>query len=306
MEFCVLQLLNVHKLLSLQSLSILHCGAGLQPAMARLMHWPLLVLQMSCVHVLPSLQSLATLHGGPQPAIGVAMQLPVEAWQVSVVHEAPSSHTLAVPLHAPAVQTSPLVHSELSLQVAVLLTCWQVPLVHASLSLHKAPGWQPLPQFWIGANWQAPPPPPAATQASVVHALPSLHTTAMPVQTPFLQLSCVVQPVLSLQLPVLSATDAHLPVLASQASVVQARPSSQTVDLPATHLAAAHRSPVVHKLPSSHVAPSSWVVLQLPTAQVSAVQALPSLQSASVLHRAPQPAIGANTHLPLALSQVCA
>ena len=289
----------MHKLLSVQSLSILHCGAGLQPAMAWLTHWPLLVLQMSCVHVLPSLQSLASLHGGPQPAIGVAMQLPVDAWHESVVHELPSLHTLAVPLQVPPEHTSPLVHSELSLQVAVLWVCWQVPLLHASLvhgllSLQAAPGWQLLPQFWIAVNWQLPPPPPPPppwAQASAVHGLPSLHTTGVPEQTPFLHASCVVQPVPSLQLPVLSSVATHWPVVAEQASVVQALLSLHEVVAVGVHAPFWQVSPVVHSKPSSHEVPVSTWMTQVPFWQVSDVHGLLSLQSALTLHAPPQPAI---------------
>ncbi|MBM4345590.1 MAG: inorganic phosphate transporter [Deltaproteobacteria bacterium] len=103
--------------------------------------------------------------------------------------------------------------------------------------------------------------------------------------------------------PSLTLAAPQLPVLASQLSVVQALLSLQTLAVPALQLPVAQVSVLVHKLPSSQGVPLSAVLTHLPLVQTSVVQALPSLQPALSRHCTPQPAMGVDTHLPVALSQ---
>ncbi len=153
---------------------------------------PLLTSQVSVVHVLLSLQTLVVptqtpvwqaslvVHALPSvqtvPLTTAAKtQLPVTTSQVSAVQALLSLHTLAVPRQLPFWQTSPLVHALPSLQAAPLARA-----VKAQLPL-------------------------TASQLSVVQALLSLHTLAVPAQVPLLQMSLAVQATPSLQ-PVPSAT----------------------------------------------------------------------------------------------------
>ena len=72
----------------------------------------------------------------------------------------------------------------------------------------------------------------------------------------------------------------HTPVVPSQASAVQALPSSHTTGTPAWQVpCASHFSPVVHGLPSSQPAPTTSTFVQPFTkSQLSFVHELPSLQ----------------------------
>src|SRR5438093_1512137 len=90
---------------------------------------------------------------------------------------------------------------------------------------------------------------------SVVQALKSLHTSALP--------------------------GPHAPAL--QASpLVQALPSSQALMLPGSHALLTQASPVVQKLPSSQAALLASFTQPIFLSQLSSVQRLPSLQSMAV------------------------
>jgi hypothetical protein len=128
--------------------------------------WPIThlpALQVSLVQLFLSSQSLFCAQFPPQPLIGAWAHWPCE--HESAVQGLPSSQLTAVPEQTPALQISPPVHVLLSVQTA--------PLAAVNV--------QP---------WNC-------EQASVVHGLLSLHTTAVPLQTPATQVSLLVQTLLS-------------------------------------------------------------------------------------------------------------
>ncbi len=152
--------------------------------------------------------------------MGVNTQTPLAGLQLSVVHLSPSSQLTAVPLQAPLVHASGLVHLLPSSQLVVLLAYLQ-----------------PL----------------ALSQVSVVHRLLSLQTSALPpAQLPPLQVSPTVHALPSLQLAVLFSF--LQPLVGSQVSIVQGLPSSQLGAAPPVQVPAAQASPVVQALPSLHAA----------------------------------------------------
>ncbi len=107
--------------------------------LAMFWHAPLLVLQLSEVHGLLSLQSLAapgvhaadlhtspTVHGLPSlHAVVLALYWqPTSGSQASSVHKLPSSHTTCDPgRHTPLVHLSPTEHTELSALHGALSFC---------------------------------------------------------------------------------------------------------------------------------------------------------------------------------------
>lgn len=106
--------------------------------------------------------------------------------------------------------------------------------------------------------------------------LPSLHTTAVPPQEPPAQTSLLVHALPSLQTIVLLVNTQPVPAL--QLSVVHVLPSLQVMVAPGTQALAAHTSPTVQTLPSLHgeVLFTCW---QPATAShASVVQGLPSSQ----------------------------
>ena len=232
------------------------------------------------VHASASLQAA--------PGLAVPTQAPVFALQASFVHALPSLQGPAdgVLLHFPLtlsqlsnVQTFPSsqLTADLPKQVAL---AWQASaLVHASLSLQANPT--------AGVDTHFPPTP----QPSLVHALPSSQN-GVPLHLPPRHTSLIVQLNPSSQLAP-SALTWLQPVLLSQASVVQALPSSQFSALPPTHAPTLHKSPVVHTLPSSQLpaegsctqpslAPQLSAVHTLLSSQFSATPAQPLLPQTSL------------------------
>ncbi len=159
----------------------------------------------------------------------------------------------------------PSEHAAPSSEVCTHLPPVHLSLVHTLLSLHWASAVQVAPQFWILVNthvpgWPppGPPPPPPVLHVSLVQALLSLQTTALPMQAPALQPSVVVQGLPSVQVvPAVAAVVTHLPVAASHESSVQALLSLQLTALPAVQAPAWQVSPAVQLLPSSQAAPVS-------------------------------------------------
>ena len=119
--------------------------------------------------------------------------------------------------------------------------------------------------------------PVTASQLSLVQGLLSLQTTGLPLpHTPPPQTSPVVHGLPSLQAAVLAV--AVQPLTLSQASVVQAFLSSQTVAAPPTQAPALHASAVVHALPSEQGAVLAGATQPLPGSQASVVQGFLSSQ----------------------------
>jgi hypothetical protein len=213
---------------------------------------PTVGLQLSVVHGLPSLQA----RGVP------AMHMPV--WQVSAPlhtlasgHEEPSGTTGL--LQAPSVQMS-LVHGLPSAQSAFTTQGW-----HVGICVF----WQPL----------------TGVQVSVVQALPSLQSRAVPaLQTPFWQVSVPLQTLESAQeVPFSTGVLAH-PKTGSQVSVVQELPSLQSRTVPALQTPFWQVSVPLQTLVSSHGVPFDTGVFVQPVdgLQLSVVQMLLSLQLSAV------------------------
>ncbi len=100
----------------------------------------------------------------------------------------------------------------------------------------------------------------AALQLSVVQALLSLHTLAVPAQTPPVHRSLLVHKLPSLQpAPLAMLVWTQLPVLLSQVSVVQVLLSLHVAAAPA-QTPVVQTSVVVQRLPSSHTVPATTLV----------------------------------------------
>ena len=201
-----------------------------------------------------------------------------------------------VPPHAPAEQTSLLVHGLPSLHGAVLFGLLQAPddgvqtsLVHGLLSLHDfaAPALQPPPEHtsfsvhWLpslhGAVLLVNTHPVAALHESLVQTLPSLQTSApVPTHVPREHLSVVVQALLSLHGATLF--EWTQPLAGLQLSSVHTLPSLQLGAGPPTHFPAEHLSAVVQALPSSHAFVLFVNTHPVAVLQLSFVHGLPSLQ----------------------------
>ena len=92
----------------------------------------------------------------------------------------------------------------------------------------------------------------------------------------------------------------------AQVSNVHGFLSSQTTGL-AAHTPAAHRSPVVQASPSLQVLPSATAVCtHVPLTQFAVTQPLDVVQSVSIVHCDPHPAIGAKAHAPVCSAQLSA
>jgi len=120
-------------------------------------------------------------------------------------------------------------------------------------------------------------PPVVGWQASSVHALPSLHVTAVPPQAPPEHLSLAVHELPSLQGEVL-LMKLQVPCPGLQLSVVHWLPSLQTFVEPPTHVPPAHTSLSVHALPSLQVAVLLVWPQPVPTSQASFVHGFASSQ----------------------------
>ena len=248
----------------------------------------------------PPLHTSPMVHGLPssQDRMLLLCVQPATGSQASFVHALPSSQSTVgattLPLHAPAPQTSPVVHALLSLH-ARLLTAktqpvpgLQLSVVHRLLSLHV----MPVPAHAFAAQMsplvQALPSsqiavlavlrqPDADAHESVVHGLASLQfSVPVELHRPPEHVSPVVQ-----LLPSLHGTALAVylqPVAATQASSVQVLPSLQVIAVP-RHAPALHLSADVQALPSSHVA-TELANTQLPvvTSHESVVHGLESLQ----------------------------
>jgi hypothetical protein len=156
----------------------------------------------------------------------------------------------------------------------------QAPLWQVSLPLHTLASGQGVP-FRTGALEQ----PKMASQASVVHALPSLQSSAVPaVQDPPWQVSLPLQTLPSLHaVPLGTAVFVH-PESGLQASTVQTLPSLQLSAVPAVQVPLWQVSSPLQKLPSRHGVPLATGVAVQPkmASQALAVHGLPSLQSRAV------------------------
>ncbi len=210
-------LLSLHTTLAPPQVPVVHASLLVQAlpssqvvplATAEYTHAPLATLQLSEVQALLSLHTLAvpaqvpllhaslavqalpSLQAVPLAALAKA-QTPVAVVQVSVVQALLSLQTLAVPPHLPAVQASLLVQA---------LPSSQLPPSATAVYTHA-----PL----------------VALQLSVVQALLSLQTLAVPPQTPVLQASALVHALPSLQVaPSVKLVWLHTPLVALHVSVV--------------------------------------------------------------------------------------
>ena len=277
---------------------VVHASLSVQLAVfATLPHLP--ALQASSVQTLPSLQSPALAQLPPQPMIGLKMHEPPAGSQLSVVQLSLSLQSWGVPgVQAPLLQLSLAVHLLPSSHGLVLASnlqptaAAQLSVVQALLSLQTgaAPPTQ-LPPAQVsevvhkllslqGELLLTSLQPVAGSQLSDVHSLPSSQLTAMgAVQPPPLQMSPLVQALLSLQIALLLAL-LQAPVAMLQLSVVHGLPSEHVFLAPDAHLPAAQTSGAVHASLSEH--PLVLLTeLQTPllALQLSLVQGLASSQT---------------------------
>ena len=204
---------------------------------------PLSGLQASLVQTLPSSQNTATttavpLHAPPAHASLVVQALPslqdralllwaqpVAGEQESLVQMLLSSQLTLLPPQKPPLQVSFWLHALPSLQASVLLAKTQLPL--------------------------------AASQVSLVHGLPSLHTATAPgLQAPVAQMSPTVQALPSVHGEVLLLC--WQPSVALHESLVHGLPSSQLRLAPGLHAPAAQTSGEVQTLLSALHGPFSF------------------------------------------------
>ena len=217
------------------------------------------------MHGLPSLQSSA-----PVPTHALFAQVsPVVQLSLSL-----HASVLAVKAHAPATEShASLVHALPSAQRCAVP--WQLPATHASLSVQKLLSVQ-APLF-MGVLLQ----PDVGLHTSAVHGLLSAHVAlfTVPAHALLVQTSFTVQATPSSHAIVFAVLTQ--PVATLQVSVVHRLLSLQLSVAPLHVLLASHTSAVVHALPSLQGAPSpSGVYTQpVPTAQVSVVHGLLSLQT---------------------------
>jgi predicted membrane protein len=264
------------------------------------------------------LQALPSEHA--VPAVAGVLEQPVVAPHASTVQGLPSSHERAVPAaHAPvALQVSaplqalpsehavpavagvvahPVAGSHAS-TVQGLLSLHEsaVPAAHAPAALHVSAPLQALPsEHAVPAVAGVLVQPVAGLHASLVHALLSLHESAVPAaHTPVaLQVSAPLQALPSEHaMPALTGVCEQPPV-GAQASAVQGLLSSHESAVPAVHTPAAlHVSAPLQTLLSAHAAPAETGGKSHPDAGLhpSTVHALPSAQvrGAAVTHT-PEP-----------------
>ena len=193
------------------------------------------------LQVSPVVQALLSVHA----ALLFAVAHPWVGEQLSSVQGLPSLQPLGEPgLHAPPEHESLTVHALLSLQLFEFITY-----------VHPEPAEQP----------------------SVVQVLPSLQLgAAPPTHAPPLQVSLVVQALLSLQDNVFAVLTQPLDGL--QLSSVQGLPSLHTLAAPGTHAPLAQMSLTVQALLSLHARIFAANTQPLPLSQLSLVHGLLSLQ----------------------------
>ena len=274
---------------------------------------PVALLQLSVVQTLLSLQNTAGLNALPaqvpapqtSPVVQALLSLharllmantqPEPGLQLSVVHRLLSLQVMPVPAQAFAAQMSPLVQALPSSQIAALavfrqpVTALQESVVHGlpSLQLSEPPDVHRPPEQ-VSPVVQALPSvqgtllavylqPVAATQASSVQVLPSLHVMAVPRQAPAAHLSAEVQALPSSQAAT-ELANTQLPLAASQESDVHGLESLQFLTAPGTQPEAAQMSPTVQGLPSEQGLALAVCVQPVTGLQLSSVQALLSLQ----------------------------
>jgi hypothetical protein len=168
-------------------------------------------------------------------AFGLATHLPVAASQAPTLHSVSSAEqSTAAPfthLRFATSQTSTPLQGFLSSQSALVVHG------HALVSVVQPPSF--------------------SEQLSALQAMPSLHVSFVPLQTPFAQTSVEVQVCPSLhEAPLGLAGLVHLPVAASHVPARwQLSEATQTTPAEGVQLPFWHASPVVHGLPSSHLTP---------------------------------------------------
>jgi len=215
-------------------------------------------------------QLLLSSHG----AVLFKKTQPVPGVQASVVHGLLSMQIAgAPPAQAPFEQVSAVVQGSLSSQEAALSMLWhpscvsQVSVVHGLSSPQRraAPALQIPAAHWSssvqafpsshGALLNTAVHPTSESQASVVHALPSLQLEGLPLaQAPASQWSPTVQASPSSQAPVTGSWTQ--PWARSQRSLVHGFASAQPRAAP-WHPFAPQVSRCVQRSPSSHAAPMS-------------------------------------------------
>ena len=284
----------VHALLSLHGSLLAVCTQPLTASHESVVQ-PLLSLQLTALpavhtpltHESPLVHTVPSASQGPPSLRGTRLQTPVAAAQVLMAQVvsplvlqvttvfASTTHVwlvklqISVPSHrspfSDAAQSPLLWHW----QVFPPLT--QLPLAHTSPTVHRFPSSQPAVLLVCTQ-------PLVGSQLSVVQGLLSsqvtLTSSAVPTQALPLQVSAVVQALLSLQGSLLALCTQ--PLTASHESVVQPLLSLQLTALP-LHTVSLHASPRLQALLSSHVAKLA-ACTQLPPLQLSSVQTLLSSQ----------------------------
>ena len=205
------------------------------------------------VHVSPSTQSVP-LKQGPPSLAGCASQMPANSLQTPTLQKLSSEEQSrgTPPAHVPAAHSSPTVQKRPSLQGTVL-----------NVVKHPVTG----------------------SQASLVHRLPSLHTSGVPnAHSPLWQVSLPLQMLPSLhEVPLMSGTFAQ-PVAGSQVSVVQGLESLQTGGAPSVHTPLWQVSLPLQRSPSGQSVPFNTGGFSQPKtgSQESLVHTLASSQSSGV------------------------
>ena len=243
---------------------VVHAEPSLQLLVLLAKTQPLLALQLSVVQALPSVQVmlLPLTHEPPEHASPTVQTLPSSQGWVLLLWTQP----------VPVLQLS-AVHSLPSSQLGALPGT-QLPLAQMSMTVHALPSVQKL---LLLVKVQ----PLVVSQASVVHGLPSLQATALPLaQLPPVQVSPLVQALPSVHGKLLLALTQPLAEL--HESLVHSLPSSQLGALPGTQLPPAQVSESVHALPSLQEALLLPKTQPLVVLQLSVVQGLLSLQVMAV------------------------
>jgi hypothetical protein len=230
--------------------AVLHASPAIvQSTAVPVLHVPALQLSF-CVQPL-----LSALHAWPFSAFWSCEQKPLAMTQMSLVHALPSSQPasftqqlgLPVPWHLPALHASFTVQSLPSLHASVLSVYVQLPVAasHASV-VHALPSLHALAAPDV--HW------PLAHLSPSVQALLSVHDVLVlpPTHVPFWQMSLSVHLLLSLHGAPLAAVCVQ-PVLGVQASDVHGFVSSHVIVVPPVQEPPLQVSPSVHLLPSSHV-----------------------------------------------------
>ncbi len=245
----------------------------------------------------PTVQRFSSSQAKPSKFVTVQ---PVAGSQLSLVQSSASSQTMALPIHNPPLQASPVVHTLLSVHTvsSAIAGCRHSPVFESQLSLVQgflssqssfSPGTH-LPPTQRSTSVQPSPSvqptvlmvleqPVATSQASSVHGFLSSQLTVAPAHSPTAQVSFSVHLLLSLQPKTLFTLTQ--PDFLSQLSSVHTLASSQTMAAPAQLPKVQMSSFVQAELSSQALV--FWAWAQALPSQLSSVQAFKSSQALALM-----------------------